>query len=167
LAKLTPTSVIVLGLVELSEEATPYDLKRAAAASVGNFWSLPHSQLYAETERLAEAGLLKERRESGGRRRRVYSLTRRGRSALDAWRSEPAADLPELRDPALLKVFFGAEPAAVARPQLEKHRARLVDYERQKEHDDGKPPRGPWLALDAGIAHERVWVDYWASLTDS
>ena len=42
---LTPTSFIVLGLVERSAGATPYELKQMVAASIGNFWSVPHSQL--------------------------------------------------------------------------------------------------------------------------
>ena len=68
--QLTPTSYIVLGLLEAADgEATPYDLKQAVAASVGNFWSIPHSQLYAEPERLARAGYLTEERETHGRRR--------------------------------------------------------------------------------------------------
>ena len=45
------------GLVGQAGEATPYDLKQIVAATIGNFFSIPHSQLYAEPERLAKAGL--------------------------------------------------------------------------------------------------------------
>jgi PadR family transcriptional regulator AphA len=82
-----PTAVIVLGLLEFGE-ATPYDLKVRVAGSIGNFWSVPHSALYAEPERLAKAGLVEERREEGGRRRRVFSITAAGRRAL---RGDPRA----------------------------------------------------------------------------
>jgi len=160
---LTPTSIIVLGLLEFGE-ATPYDLKARVAGSVGSFWSVPHSALYAEPERLRRAGLVAERRERGGRRRRVFSLTEDGRRALGAWRAEPAAGLPELRDPALLKVFFGADPAAVAATRLGAHRERLAHYERIKALDDGSGPRGPFLALEAGLRHEREWIAYWEGL---
>ncbi len=61
--RLTPTSYVVLGLVEQLGTATPYDLKRAALAGVGHFWSLPHTQLYSEPARLAAAGYLDEERE--------------------------------------------------------------------------------------------------------
>ena len=87
---LSPTSVIVLGLLEFGE-ATPYELKARMADSVGNFWSLPHSALYAEPERLAEQGLVEERREQGGRRRRTFSITEDGRRALSGARSRPAS----------------------------------------------------------------------------
>jgi len=159
--ELTPTSVIVLGLVQRAGSATPYELKQAVAATVGNFWSLPHSQVYAEPQRLARAGYLEERRERTGRRRRVFTLTPEGRAALDAWRSVPAAGLPELRDLALLKLFFGADPRIVAPGQLEAHRAKLEAYQALRRIDDGAGPRGSWLVLDAGIGHEREWVEFW------
>ena len=57
----TPTSYIVLGLLEARGESTPYDLKRAVAASLTNFWSLQHAQLYTEPTRLTAAGYLTER----------------------------------------------------------------------------------------------------------
>src|SRR6478609_9320277 len=96
--KLTPTSYIVLGLLELCGRATPYDLKQMVGGSLGNFWSVPHAQLYTETERLAKAGLLDEEREDSGRRRRTYSLTAAGRRALAAWREQSTGELYELRD---------------------------------------------------------------------
>ncbi len=161
---LTPTSYIVLGLLEGAGQGTPYDLKRMVAVSIGNFWSLQHAQLYTEPERLAAAGLLSEKRERGGRRRKTYSLTKEGRAALKEWRATPTEELSELRDPALLKLFLGADPAKLAPPQVEAHRRKLEEYEARREADPGDGPRGPWLALEAGIAHERVWIEFWESV---
>ena len=48
---------------------TPYDLKARVAGSVGNFWSVPHSQLYAEPDRLVTRGLVDMTQEESGRRR--------------------------------------------------------------------------------------------------
>src|ERR1700712_169822 len=81
--RLTATSYIVLGLLEQGEPATPYDLKQFAQLSTNNFWSVPHTQLYTECARLAAEGLLDERQEQTGRRRRIYRLTKRGRDALE------------------------------------------------------------------------------------
>lgn len=162
--QLTPTSIIVLGLVERAGSATPYELKLAVAATVGNFWSIPHSQLYAEPERLARAGYLDEQRERSGRRRRTFALTDQGRQALETWRHEPVDGLPELRDLALLKLFFGADPRQVAPTQLAAHRAKLEAYEALAATDDGQGPRGGWLVLQAGIGHEREWVTFWERL---
>lgn len=159
--RLTPTSYIVLGVLEALGEATPYDLKQAVAAGLSNFWSLQHAQLYSEPERLAGAGYLTERREEGGRRRRHYKVTARGREALRVWLSEPTAELTELRDLALLKVFFGADPKAMAAAQMPAHEAQLSAYEElRKAGQEGLPP-GALVTLEAGIKAERTWVDFW------
>ncbi len=163
--QLTPTSYVVLGLLELlGGEATPYELKRAAAASVGNLWSLHHAQLYTEPEHLAAAGLLSEEREQTGRRRRRYSLTRVGEEALRAWRGRPTDAFTELRDPGLLQLFFGADPARLATVQLAVHERKLAEYEAMRATDDGPADSGPSLALEAGIGHEREWVRFWRRL---
>jgi DNA-binding PadR family transcriptional regulator len=163
--RLTPTSYIVLGLIELGE-ATPYDLKNRVAVSIGNFWSVPHSALYAEPDRLAAAGYLTVEQEREGRRRKRYSITASGRAALDEWRSLPAPRLPEIRDESLLKLFFGADPRSIAAAQRDAHREKLAAYETRAREDDGAPPRGPWRTLAAGIAHEHEWVRYWSELAD-
>jgi PadR family transcriptional regulator AphA len=163
--RLTPTSYVVLGLIEGLQPATPYDVKQAAALGMGQFWSLPHTQLYSECARLAEVGYLSERREETGRRRRIYSLTKAGAAELGRWRAEPTGELYELRDAGLLKLFFGADPAKLAEPQLEAHRAKLREYERQLEECRLlKAPRGLMLAIEAGIGHEREYVRFWSKL---
>ena len=154
----------MLGLLEWSGEATPYELKQAVAMTLGHFWSVQHAQLYSEPERLAKAGYLSERREEGGRRRRRYSLTAKGKAALAEWREEPTDQLSELRDLALLKLFFGADPAELGEAQLEAHRRQLAEYEAMRRMDPGDGTRGPWLALDSGIGHEREWVRFWEGL---
>ncbi len=165
--RLTPTSFIVLGLIELAGEATPYELKQVAARSVGNFWSMPHAQFYTEPERLAEAGFLTEDREQSGRRRKRYRLTKEGRAALARWREEPTEELAQLRDPGLLKLFFGAPAGPLAAAQLAAHEAKLAEYESMREQDSGEGAPGPRATLDAGIAHEREWVRYWRKIAGS
>ena len=165
--RLTPTSLIVLGLLELAGEATPYDLKGMVQATVGNFWTVQHAQVYSEPERLAAAGYLDEEREEGGRRRRRYRLTPKGRDALERWRAEPTVGLTELRDPGLLQLFFGADRRKLADAQLEAHQQRLDQYLEMKGQDPGTEPRGPWLSLEAGIGHAREWVRFWKRVAES
>jgi PadR family transcriptional regulator AphA len=163
--RLTPTSYVVLGLIEQMQPASPYDLKRAVAMGVGQFWSLPHTQLYSECSRLAEAGLLTERREESGRRRRIYRLTKAGGEELDRWRGDPTGELWELRDAGLLKLFFGADPRKLAPPQLQSHEARLREYEGQLERANrGDAPEGVIHAIEAGIGHEREYLRFWSRL---
>jgi PadR family transcriptional regulator AphA len=161
--RLTETSYIVLGLLDQAEPATPYDLKQLAQLSTNNFWSVPHTQLYTECARLAEAGLLDERQEQGGRRRRTYRLTKRGRKALEAWRDEPTEDLYELRDASTLKLFFGGDPAKLAGTQLAAHRSRLELWE-QLLASLPEEQRGPRVAIECGIAHEREFIRFWSRL---
>jgi DNA-binding PadR family transcriptional regulator len=162
--RLTPVSYIVLGLIDAEGEATPYQLKAAAAVGVGNLWSVQHAQLYSEPERLAGAGLLDEKREEAGRRRRVYRLTDAGREALSAWLATPADGFTELRDPGLLQLFFGADPVPLAAAQLDLHERRLAEYETLHREAGAAMTEGPRLTLEAGIAHEREWVRYWRNL---
>jgi PadR family transcriptional regulator AphA len=158
--RLTDTSYAVLGLLDQCGTATPYQLKQIAQVSIFHFWSIPHTQIYAECARLAEAGLLDERREETGRRRRIYRLTDAGRKALDEWRADPEAELYEVRDPGLLKLFCGADPESLARTQLERHERRLASYEEMLARDG--MPEGIRLALEGGVGHQREYVRFWS-----
>jgi DNA-binding PadR family transcriptional regulator len=159
--RLTPTSYIVLGILEWGGTCTPYEMKALVAQSVGNFWTLQHAQLYTEPARLARAGYATEERERRGRRRKRYAITRAGSEALAEWLESPTTAVPELRDHALLKLFFGADPTTVAPAQIEAHERKLEEYEAIRDQIAGNVPRGPWLALEAGIRAERRWLEYW------
>src|ERR1700710_1888585 len=162
--RLSTTSYIVLALIDGAGEATPYDLKQTVAMTLGNFWSVPHAQIYAEPERLSEGGYLSERREDGGRRRRYYKLTKQGEKALGDWLAEPTGEMAELRAPGILKLFFGGSPERLARAQLATHRQRLGELETLSEVMTGQPgvPPGFRLTVQAGLGHEREWVRFWS-----
>jgi PadR family transcriptional regulator AphA len=159
--QLTPTSYIVLGLIARAGEATPYQLKQVADISVANLWTLPRSQLYAEPARLARAGYLAEDHEESGRRRRRYTITDRGEEALKRWLDTPTAQFTELRDLALLKLFFGADGAQMAEAQLSALRAKLDLFEGLQIYEQDAGPRGPWQALEAGIEHVKTSIRTW------
>lgn len=183
--QLTPTSFIVLGLLGQVEEATPYELKQMVDASVGSFWSLPRSQLYAEPARLARGGYLTESQEQTGRRRKRYAVTARGREALGRWTDAPTQQLTELRDLAFLKLYFGADPAGLAeaqlgalRPLLATYEAMLADADADADADtdtdadtdanaDDVPPSppGPRQTLEAGIDHIKASIRAWERIT--
>ena len=162
--RLTPTSYIVLGLLELAGESTPYALKQLVAGSVGYFWTLQHAQLYTEPERLAAGGYVTETRERGGRRRKLYAITERGRAALAAWRDDPLAERAELREPALLKLFFGSDPKRLAQAQIPAHRQKLAEYEGIRDGMPETVPAGPRQALEAGIRYESEMLRFWEEL---
>lgn len=161
--KLTTASHLVLGLVEMAGPVTPYDLKNLAAQSVTAFWSLPHTQIYAQCDRLVEAGLISERREDDGRRRRQFTITAAGRKALDAWRATPATTPSEYRDEAILKLFFGADPSAIAHTEVERHEKLLAQYSALAPVAEGVS-EGARLALECGLGHEREYLRFWRDI---
>ena len=132
--RLGAVSCLVLGLIGLRGPSTPYDLKKATERSVSYFWPFPHSQLYGEPERLAKAGLLTQESEASGRRRKVYSLTDQGRLALRQWLKEPPDVVYEMRDMAVLQLFFSEfmseeELVTLAQTQASLYRKRLAEYD--------------------------------------
>jgi DNA-binding PadR family transcriptional regulator len=148
-------------------ECTSYDMKRFVSTSIGYFWTFPHSQLYAEPARLTELGLLTEEQEAGGRKRRLYRLTDDGRSALKDWLAEPTDEPTEIRDLAVLKLFFGSQvrPEQIrelARHAAETHRRRLAEYEAIatmagiEDHER--------KTLEMGFRFERTAIEYWEQL---
>jgi len=160
--KLTTTSYVVLGLLSMLDEATPYDLKRMLSASVGYLWSLPHTQLYSEPARLARAGYLTEHREQDGRRRKFYRLTDRGHQTLEDWLRVPPSEPCQLRDIATLKLFFGADAGEMAKVQLEAHRHRLADCDMLCKQANGHGLNRAWPALDHWARHERAAISFWS-----
>jgi PadR family transcriptional regulator AphA len=170
--RLGPTSYVVLGSIALRGPSTSYDLKRFVDVTLGHFWSFAHSQLYAEPDRLASAGLLSVDREEGGRRRRTYTVTKAGRDALEAWLGESSPGNPELRDLGLLKLFFGElsdEEAfeALVLEQAAVHRNMLARYGWLRRRYGGRPAYARrTLTLEAGLRVERTLLEFWEGLAD-
>jgi DNA-binding PadR family transcriptional regulator len=178
--RLTPTSYLVLGLLAREGPSTPYELERHVRATLGNFWSFPHTLLYSEPPRLAQFGLVDEVRETTGRRRRVFTATAAGNAALRRWLDRPSNEPTELRDPGLLQLFFGdLAPAEsrlrLAEQQLAIHRAKLAAYQQDQRLESRTPTtdRGQrtvehWRGetLPMGIAYEAGAVSFWAGVAD-
>jgi DNA-binding PadR family transcriptional regulator len=158
--RLTGTSYAVLSLLELSGPATPYDLKQALERSIENFWPVPHTTFYAEPARLAAAGLLTERQEDGGRRRKLYALTDAGRDALKEWANSPELAPPQLREEAVLKIFAGGDPLPILRARSEWHRAKLAELEGYLEAIGDDPLwRGVRASLQVGVSYNRMLLE--------
>ncbi|HEY6730565.1 MAG TPA: PadR family transcriptional regulator [Solirubrobacterales bacterium] len=125
--KLTGNSYALLAMLQEFGEMTSYGIKQAMESTIQNFWPVPHTTAYEEPARLAAAGYLAAHQEKGGRRRRVYSLTDRGREVLAEWAADPDATPPQLRDEAILKVFAGADPEGLHDARVAFHREKLVE----------------------------------------
>jgi PadR family transcriptional regulator, regulatory protein AphA len=154
--RLGGTSYAVLSLLELLGEATPYDLKQMLERTIENFWPVPHTTSYAEPDRLTKAGLLSERREAHGRRRKLYSLTERGREELHTWRDSPELAPPQLRDEGVLKLFAGGDPVVHSRTRRVFYADKLDELDAYLQSCPDIPRyRGVRASLIAGITYYR------------
>jgi PadR family transcriptional regulator, regulatory protein AphA len=89
---------------------TGYELKQFFDSSVQHFWNAELSQIYPTLKALEEAGLVEKEIEVQENRpnRKVYELTDAGRDEFASWARAPQPPA-DLRDPFLIKVFFGSE----------------------------------------------------------
>lgn len=163
---LPTTAYVILGMLRLGAESG-YDIKKAVEVSTRFFWTISEAQIYPSLARLDEEGLIEGRDAPQGRRkRRVYELTPAGEAALVEWlgTDEP---LPfEVRDVALLKLFFAdSADHATALEIVRQLGARSVtELGRLREQEEPAAElaesgggRYPAIALRAGIAvHEAL-----------
>ena len=167
---LTPVAYVVLGLVARDGPSTPYDIKVAVGRGIAQFWPFPHSQIYSETSRLADLGLLAGEQEAGGRRRHVYAITDPGRQALSAWLAQPSRDIPQHRSLAMLQLYFGnfARPqdrVALADAQLDVHEGMIATYEEIAKRLTSREDRAWQLRVaEIAIAQARAAAGQWAAM---
>lgn len=160
-ARLTTSSYLVLGIIDKLGEASAYDVKVEAGRTVAPFWQVPHAQVYAQCDRLLQAGLLSQVRQESGRNRRVLSLTDEGRAALQQWLADPEFVPVEARERGILKLWFGGRPDVLAPTQLDEHVRTLGEYEELAESVGELLTPGQREALEFGIRYERMMVDFW------
>lgn len=167
---LTLTECAVLGMLGHlgPDEASGYDLKKFADASLGYLWAPSKTQLYAALAQLVQAGLA-TRREVPQRHRpdkQLYRLTERGGEIVREWLEGREVEADPDRSTFMLKFFFGRQAgrdSLVA--QLEAFRdlyaERLSAYE-EKAAGEAPPTRDEftYLALRYGIARARAAVDW-------
>src|ERR1700754_985689 len=132
--ELSATGKVILGMLA-AKPRSGYEIKQLVDKSARFFWAASYGQIYPELKRLEDAGLIAGADASqGARQRRVFKLTEKGRRAARRW-IENEAQVFELRDEALLKLFFSGsiepqraaeiarERAAIARAKADELRA--------------------------------------------
>lgn len=158
--KLTGNSYAVLALLDQFGESTSYDIKQAIEISIQNFWPVPHTTAYEEPARLAAAGYLSARQEEGGRRRRIYSLTEKGRKALAAWAADATVTPPQLREEAILKVFAGADPGPLGASRRAWHEAKRDELSAMlKEVHEAEGFAASERTLMAGVGYHQKMLE--------
>jgi DNA-binding PadR family transcriptional regulator len=161
--ELSSTAYVILGLLRKGEKSG-YEIKSIVDRSVRFFWTASYGQIYPELRNLAKAGLIEgTSKPTGARKRTVYRLTAEGRKELRRWLDvEP--EVYEMRDEALLKLFFaGASPDA-ARKAIEAKRAANVEMLRQLGEIEpmakSAPDRFPYMVLSYGVAWSEFIIDW-------
>ena len=161
MSSLSPTAKIILGFLRFGPRSG-YDIKRSVEVSTRFFWGASYGQIYPELQRLQQAGLVEVESE-GGRRRKVYRLTAKGKRELEDW-LRGDGDLFQYRDEGLLRLFFSdlADPeAALANVRrMREWREEVVAFfhsqiEPHAQEDVEYGYRFPLRALEFGIA----WLD--------
>lgn len=166
---LSATGRVILGMIGLGKR-TGYEMKQLVDTATRHFWAVSYGQIYPELRRLEERGLIVGRAEpSGGRARTVYELTPGGQRALDDWLSSSAEPVHELRDEALLRLFFSdAMPAAsriaLLRAMAARHRRKLEQLHAIGLPANSEPTSGPGLTLQFGIQFNE-WIVEWCEAT--
>lgn len=105
MAELNPTAAALLGFLH-DGELSGYELAKAAAEIIGDFWNVTRSQVYRELAKLNEWGLV-EPAGLGPRAKRPYRITEAGKTAFAEWVAQPP-QLEQIRYPLLLTMAFGA-----------------------------------------------------------
>lgn len=153
---LTASGAAVLSLLAFGE-ASGYELRTRADATLRFFFAAPAmSQIYAELDRLAAAGLVasREAQRPGSRPGRVWRLTAKGRRRLARWAAEEPVPPPVYRDHLALRLMLGAlvDPERLGQ-MVDEQRARIeADRADLQAVADGLDPDDPEVAHPALVA---------------
>ncbi len=122
---------------------------------------------------MSREGLLDQEVEEGGRRRRVYSLTASGQEALESWLKTPPGEVFEMRDMAVLQLFFSeftstAELTKLAEDQVRLHKERLAVYRAIIEHNEGREGAARRMApLALGVRMTTACLEFWSDIAEN
>lgn len=128
---------VILGLLS-HENLSGYEIKRRIDTTLKYFWGASYGSIYPALANLTENNLItKQKSESSGRNKDLYSITDIGHNYLNIWLKQ-TVEKDELRYETLLKIFFGNE---IGSKETIKHieafedkiAFELVSLERSKE----------------------------------
>tara|TARA_R110002124_G_scaffold64556_1_gene176228 strand:+ start:6368 stop:6919 length:552 start_codon:yes stop_codon:yes gene_type:complete len=171
----------VLGFVAI-QPMTGYELGKAFSTTAAHFWPADQSQLYRTLHRAEADGLVESTTVEQTTRpdRRLYSLLKPGREALDAWLTSPL-EQDNSREPFLLRLFFAASLGTAGVIELlDQRRSAAIELLTTLDALASSAPQKPskttlaiqlqYATLESGRTHARAeitWLDELrAQLTD-
>jgi PadR family transcriptional regulator AphA len=164
---LTPPTYVVLGMVRLGARSG-YEIKQTVELSIRFFWTISQAQIYPSLERLEQAGLIVGNADPQGQRpRRAYEITAAGEAALRAWLSRDEPMPFELRDIALVKLFFAdaldhQEAVRLLRATRQRSEERVAALKAVEPTGRDAAEEGnvyPLLTLQMGVAFHEAMID--------
>jgi PadR family transcriptional regulator AphA len=162
----------VLTIVALRGSSTAYEIERVLDQLSGEFWSAPHTQVYRECARLTKAGLLREKQERTGRRRRAYTLTKKGREMITAWVRTPTDRSMDIRDVSHLKLLASElsttdDVRRLAQAQVSGYRRRLRTLDQIQERYASRPEFKLRIqSVAMGRAVYQAALTFWTSIAN-
>lgn len=157
------------------ESLSGYDLAQRMKKPIGFFWQAQHSKIYPELAHLEEEGYVTHQVivQKDRPQKKLYTITRTGRHALQVWVTLPPSPPPE-RNELLLKAYaiWLADPEAVIelfRTQEQLHARQLALFEQirvdieQKSEGSLRPDQplfGDYATVRMGVAYEREYVTW-------
>lgn len=162
----------VLTIVALRGSATAYQIEGMLEQLAGEFWSVPHTQVYRLCEQLAQSGLLRAKQEAVGRRRRVFALTGKGRNTITRWVRTPTERSMEIRDVAHLKLMASALSTSedvrnLARTQIASYRRRLRGLDEIESRHGARPELALQLqSVRMGRAVYQAALAFWTDIAE-
>ena len=119
----------ILGTLDLTGEASGYDLSTSLMNSAGNVWYADRPQIYRMLNRLEDDGLVSSREDpESGRGRKLYVITEAGQEVLQQWLESDFENDWNPRQPNLLRLFYGK------RVPDERIREQILDYRGYLQH---------------------------------
>lgn len=160
----------ILGFLSI-QAMSGYELKKAFDNSVQHFWTADQSQIYRTLDQIVTAGWAEvELVEQETRpNRKVYHITKPGRTELRRWLATPLVRHEE-HEPFLIQLFFAnslsdAEVEALLEHEAATARDRLAVYEqiRQQYPAATRQQAFVMLTLDYGIQSTQAhltWIEH-------
>jgi PadR family transcriptional regulator, regulatory protein AphA len=169
-AELGDVAYAILGMLSLGARSG-YEVKRWVDRSARSFFAISPPQVYGALKELEGRGFVKSKADpNSGRRRRIYEVTGPGRKALRVWLEDAQELSLEVRDKAMLRLFFADltddQTAKLllgtmrerSRRALERFEADILPASEQVRERDGH--RFPELTARFGLEFHR-WVLNW------
>ncbi len=117
---------------------TGYDIKQRMDRSTTHFWHAKLSQIYTTLGHLQEDGYVDSsiREQEGKPDKRLYLITKEGKSAFLEWLNEPYLECSPKKETLVLKMFFSAsmkKQAILAQLQIQRDlHLKQVEYYRNE-----------------------------------